>query len=258
MGLSVVVITKNEQSSIERCLDSVKWADEIIVLDAGSEDRTCELARQYTELVFETDWPGFGKQKNRAIDKATQQWILSVDADEQLSPLLQQQIKAIVTNPTTAEVGFRIPFHNYLWGNRVRFGRWSGETRPVLFRRGQGRFSDVVVHESVQLAAGPTRMLSGHINHFTCDDPAEMLEKINRYSTISAEKRFAQGIKSSVTKAIVHGGWAFFIGYVLRGGFLDGRIGLVLAAANATEAFWKHVKLATLCQQACLESVETG
>jgi glycosyltransferase involved in cell wall biosynthesis len=238
--VSVIVITRDEAHTIEACLESVRWADEIIVLDSGSRDETVALCRRFTPHVLTTDWPGFGIQKNRALTRATGTWVLSLDADERVTPELAAEIRSRL--PTTTAAGFDIPFRSYFLGRQIRHGDWSGERHVRLFRRSAGRFSDAPVHEQLELE-GPIESVHQPIVHYSFRDLEEVLDKVNRYSSAGARLRHVRGQRSSLTKAISRGLWTFLRGYLLRGGFLDGREGFLLAGANAAGCFYRYVKL---------------
>jgi glycosyltransferase involved in cell wall biosynthesis len=238
--LSVILITRDEAHTVAACLESVRWADEIVVLDSGSRDETVAICRRYTPNVRETDWPGFGIQKNRALAEARGEWVLSVDADERVSPELAAEIRERIA--TSGAAGFQVPFESYFLGRRIRHGDWAGERHLRLFRRTAGRFTDDPVHERL-IVDGRVEALGHPIRHHSYDDLEEVLEKVNRYSTAGARLRRARGQRSSLTRAVLHGGWTFFRGYLLRGGFLDGREGFLLAVSNATGAFYRYAKL---------------
>lgn len=255
--LSIIIITKNEAHDIGACLESVKWADEIIVLDSGSTDDTVVICRAYTDKVFVTDWPGYGPQKNRALAYATGDWVLSLDADEQLSSALQAEIKALLAEPLPPPpaggggrkqegggfiVAYSIPRVSTYCGKIIRYGDWRKDYCQRLFKRGQARFQDVQVHESLQVD-GKLGRLSGHLLHATFQDLEEMLRKLNQFSSLSAKMRQQQGRNASVWTAILHGLWTFLRGYFFRLGFLDGREGFVLAVSNAEGSYYRYLKL---------------
>jgi (heptosyl)LPS beta-1,4-glucosyltransferase len=187
-ALSVIIISKNEADRIERCLQSVApIAGEIIVLDSGSEDPTVEIAKKYTDKVYETDWPGYGPQKQRALEKASFDWVLSIDADEALTPELRDEIEAVLAgNPS--EVGFKLPWAVVAFGRILKHGR-SGRAPLRLFRRSGARFSDDLVHEKILLPPGRIRKLNGRLLHYTHRDFAHYLEKNRHYAWLGAQKR---------------------------------------------------------------------
>lgn len=241
--LSVIVITKNEAGHIGRCLASVAWADEIVVLDSGSSDDTVAIARQFTDQVFVTDWPGFGPQKQRALDKANGDWILSLDADEEVGPALAEEIQQAIRQD--AVQSFEIPRLSSYCGRQITHGGWWPDYVLRLFRRDAGRFSNEVVHERVEVQ-GRIGRLKQPLLHEAFVDPDEVLRKINSYSTLGAEKLFHAGMRASLGKAIAKGLWTFFRSYVIKAGFLDGPQGLMLAISNAEGAYYKYLKLREL------------
>lgn len=244
MNLSVVVITKNEEAGIRRCLESVKWADEIVVLDSGSTDATVRICREYTQHVHETDWPGFGPQKNRALEQATGDWVLSLDADEWVTPNLRDEILNAISRPDGA-LAFRLPRLSSFCGRFMRHSGWWPDYVTRLFRRGAARFSDDVVHEHV-IAEGKTGTLREPIMHETYVDLDEMLQKMNSYSSLAAQKMRHGGRKTGLAGAVLRGLWAFIRTYFLRGGFLDGREGFMLAVAIAEGTYYRYAKLMLL------------
>jgi len=241
--LSLIVITKNEEAAIARCLRSANFADEAIVVDHGSTDRTAEIARASGARVTATpDWPGFGAQKNRALAQAVGDWVLSLDADEWIEPPLAAEISAVIARPDAAD-GYYIPRRSRFCGKIVRHGDWRGDRVLRLFRRDRGRFSDDVVHERI-IVAGRIAQLASSLDHDSITDPGDAAAKIERYASAAADKLAAEGKSSSVAKAVVRGWAAFLRGYVLRFGFLDGRTGIGVAEYNRRYTYEKWARLA--------------
>lgn len=241
--LSVTIITYNEEHDIRACLESVRWADEIIVLDSGSTDQTVAICREYTDKVFITDWPGFGPQKNRALQYATSDWVLSLDADEQVTPELQQEISAAIINSNYD--AYALPRQSIYCGTVVHHGAWHKKPVVRLFKCCHGKFENVAVHESL-IIDGTIGTLKSHLIHNTYKNSEEMLDKINLYSTKKAEQLLQQRKKGGLMRAITHGFWAFFRSYVLQRGFLDGKVGFMLAVSNSQYAYYSYVKLMQL------------
>lgn len=241
--LSVIIITKNESSHIGRCLESVKWADEIIIVDSGSADDTVAICRQYTDQVYETDWPGFGIQKQRALDKARGDWVLSIDADEMVSAELRQEIEQAIKAET--KVGWEIPRLSSYCGREIRHGGWWPDYVLRLFRRQSGHFTDAVVHERI-IVQGDIGQLASPLLHDAFVNLDEVLHKVNSYSTLGAQKLYQTGVRSSLSKAIFKAMWTFFRTYCLKAAILDGRQGLMLAISNAEGAYYKYAKLLEL------------
>ena len=244
MRLSVIIITKNEEKNIRICLDSIAWIDEIIVLDSGSTDATVTICKQYTAKVYETDWIGFGPQKSRALKYASGDWILSLDADEWITPELKAEILMIIQNPGRY-VAFEIPRLSSYCGQYMHHSGWWPDHVTRLCRRDMARFSEQIVHERM-IVDGNVGRLSNHIMHVSYKDLEHVLTKLNRYSTDGADLLLAKGKKSSLLKAILHGLWSFIHTYILRVGFLDGRMGFILAVYNTECTYYKYLKLMML------------
>ena len=239
-SLSAIIIPKNEERCIAKCLESVEWADEIIVLDSGSTDDTVEICRKWTSHVYETDWPGYGIQKGRALAKATCDWVLSIDADEVVSEELRREIEAGMQQDRFA--AYRIPHLNNFCGQIMRHGTWWPDAHARLARRDKVKFNDRIVHEGM-VVEGRIGMLKSPFFHDTAPDLEAFLKKRNLYSSLSAEIMFNRGKAGGITKAITHGSWAFFRMYIIKRGFLDGRMGVVSSVIMAMETFYKYVKL---------------
>jgi glycosyltransferase involved in cell wall biosynthesis len=243
MDLSVIVITLNEEANIGECLASVAFAGEIVVVDSGSTDRTVEIAKQAgAKVVSTTDWPGFGAQKNRALDHATKTWVLSIDADERVTSQLQAEIVAAIESAPSKFNAWDMPRRSSFCGKYMAHSGWYPDRVTRLFRRDSARFSDDIVHERV-VVDGPVGHLRNDLLHATYRDLEEMLAKLDRYSTASAEAMHERGIRSSFAGAVLRGLWAFIRTYILRLGFLDGRMGFVLAVSIAETTYYKYLKL---------------
>ncbi|HRE15838.1 MAG TPA: glycosyltransferase family 2 protein [Rhodocyclaceae bacterium] len=246
MKLSVIVITKNEAACIGQCLASVAFADEIIVLDSGSEDGTPEICRRLGARVENVDWPGFGPQKQRALDLATGDWVLSLDADEMVSEDLQREIReAIAGNHHPV---YLLPRLSSYLGRPMRHSGWWPDYVARLFRREAARFSPDLVHERL-LYEGQAGRLRSPLLHDTYTSVEEIIDKFNRYSTAGAEMAFAKGRRSSLKLAVLKGMVAFIRTYVLRRGFLDGREGFMVAVSNAEATYYRQVKLMQLAKR---------
>lgn len=238
--ISVILITKNEAALIRQALDSVAWANEIVVVDSGSTDGTVEICREYTDKVFVTDWPGFGPQKNRALGHATGDWVLSIDADEQVTPELAQEIRAAIAVPTAD--AYRLPRLSSFCGRFMRHSGWWPDEVLRLFRRGKGHFSDDRVHERV-IADGRVQALRGLLLHYSYRSLDQLLDKVNHYSREGALARHERGKQAGLGTAIGHGLWAFVRTYLLRRGFLDGAEGFIVAVSNAEASYYRYLKL---------------
>ncbi|MFK5895025.1 MAG: glycosyltransferase family 2 protein [Pseudomonadota bacterium] len=240
--ISAIIITKNEENNIDDCLASIAWCNEIVIIDSGSTDNTIELCRKYTDKIIVTDdWPGFGLQKNRALEIATNEWVLSIDADERVSAKLAQEIKQTITN--CKEFAFRIPRESSYCGRFIKHSGWSPDYVIRLFKRDSAHFSDDIVHEKVEVLKGDIGTFKSPLRHYPFNSIEEVLDKINSYSTSNALKHYRSGKKSSLSKAIFHGAWAFFRAYILRAGFLDGQEGFILAISSAEVSYYRYIKL---------------
>jgi len=244
--LSVIIITKNEAHAIRDCLSSVAWADEIIVVDSESTDETVEICMEFgAKVIIEKTWPGFGKQKNHALSLATKTWVLSIDADERVTPKLQEEIKQVIAN--NADESYRMPRSSSYCGQFIKHSGWSPDYVTRLFKRGHGNFSEDLVHERL-ITNHKSLTLKNPLLHISYINLDEVLEKINRYSNAGAEMSFVRGKSSSLGKAIRHGLWAFIRTYFIHLGFLDGKMGFVLAVSNAETTYYRYLKLAFLIQ----------
>lgn len=245
MRLSVVLITKNEARHIADCLASVAFADEWIVVDSGSTDGTPDIARRCGARVIETaDWPGFGLQKGRALAAASGDWVFSIDADERVTPALAAAIRAAVARERAASGsgGYNVSRLSSFCGQWIRHGDWYPDEVLRLFRRDAGRFSDDLVHESV-LVDGPVGRLDGELLHESQPSLESVLDKMNRYSSGGALKLHQAGRRAGFGTALAHGVWAFLRSYLFRRGFLDGRMGFVVALSIAEGTYYRYLKL---------------
>ena len=247
--LSVIVITRNEAHNLHDCLQSVQsLADEVVVIDSNSTDGTCDIARQFGAVVSQpADWPGFGPQKQRALDLATCDWVLSLDADERVTPELAQEIQQVLMND--AHAAYQMPRLSWYCGKFIRHSGWQPDHVLRLFPRTQARFSDDLVHERV-ISDLPLKTLRNHLLHYSYLNFSQVLSKTDAYSTASAQQAFAKGKRATVAGALGHGAWAFFRTYVIRAGFLDGAYGLALAISNAEASYYKYLKLWWMGQSA--------
>lgn len=243
-SLSVILITKNEAENIRACIESVAWAEEIIVVDSGSTDDTVAICKELGAQVHVHDWPGFGVQKNRALGYATKDWVLSLDADERVTPELRAEIEAILKTEQAAD-SYLVPRLSNYCGRFMYHSGWYPDLLPRLFRRGKARFSDDLVHERL-IVEGSSEKLRGLMLHYAFDGMEEVLHKVNQYSTAGAAMMHKRGRQASLTGAVVRGLWSFFRTYILRGGVLDGREGFMLAVSNAEGTYYRYLKLMLL------------
>ena len=245
--LSVAIITLNEERNLAECLASVAFADEIVVIDGGSRDRTGEIARAAGARVIEsTDWQGFGVQKNRAIDACSGDWVLSIDADERVPQALREEIQTALRDP--AFDVYEMPRSSYYCGRFMRHSGWWPDHVRRLFRRGSARFSPAPVHESLETDKKVGR-LHQPIEHWSYRTMEQVLDKVNHYSSLSAPVVLQRGHRPTLITAVLHGAGAFLRTYFLRRGFLDGAHGFMLAVSNAEGSYYRYIKAMLLDRQ---------
>ena len=238
------MITKNEACNIAACLASVSFANQIVVLDSGSTDGTADIAKDLgAEVTINANWQGFGVQKNRALALARCDWVLSLDADEQLSPALQLELQQVLAAPQFA--AYAVPRLSSFCGQYMRHSGWYPDYVVRLFRRGDTQFSSDLVHEKI-VTQGAIGRLSAELWHETYRSLEQMLDKSNAYSTAGASDALLKGKSASLLSAVAHSFWAFLRTYFLRLGFLDGRMGFLLALSIAQTTFWRYAKLQML------------
>lgn len=241
--LSVVIIALNEEANIRRTLESVKWADEIVVVDSGSTDNTIAICREYTDKVLHQEWLGFAGQKNFAIDRSTGEWVLSLDADEPVEPMLAEEIRDIVASPAALD-GYFIPRKTFFLGKQIRHGGWYPDCNLRLFRRGKGRFEERAVHEAVKVN-GATGRTGYALLHYAYPDLASYMSSINKYSSLAVNVMAEAGVnrfKSSLLNITLRPVFTFILKYFFRLGFLDGKHGLVLNLFHSYYVFAKYAK----------------
>ena len=241
MGLSVGIITFNEEKRLERTLESVKsFADEIVIVDSGSTDKTSEIAQKFGANFFVENWKGYGLQKNSVIDKCKEDWILLIDADEVISSKLKNKIIEIV-NQDKEDV-YEVNFTSVCFGKKIKHGGWSGSYRVRLFRNGIGKYNDNVVHEAF-ITDRKIAKLKEEILHYSYEDLADYLSKFNRYTSEGAKEYFKRGKKSNLFGIVINPFFKFIRMYIFRLGFLDGVEGLLLAILSANYTMVKYYKL---------------
>jgi glycosyltransferase involved in cell wall biosynthesis len=244
--LTVTVITRNEASNITAALESVAWADEIVVVDSHSSDDTAATARRLGARVEVRDWPGYAAQKNYAAELASHDWILSLDADERVSPPLADEIRGLL-QADPAAAGYRIPRVTSYLGRWIRSTDWYPDSQLRLYDRRRGRWNRRHVHESVELRGTPGQ-LHHELLHFPYRDISDHLATIDRYTTLAAAEWHAQGRRAHAWEALVYPRLAFFRNYILKAGFKDGSVGLLVSLMNSYYVGLKYTKLWELQQ----------
>lgn len=238
--LSVTVVTWNEESRLRACLESAAWADEIVVVDAESTDKTVAVAREFTDRIWVRPWPGFVAQKNFAVEQAAGDWVLSLDADEQITPELRRRVTQILAADGPGD-GYSLPRRNIFWGAWVRHGGLYPDYQLRLFRRAAGRFAEDAVHESVEVR-GRVETLAEALDHRSYRDVEDFVRRSNRYSTLAAQDWRRHRRPARLADLILKPLGRFCTMYLVRGGFLDGWRGLVLAVLYAHYVFLRMAK----------------
>ena len=257
MPVTATLITFNEAANIEAALASLSWADEIIVVDSESTDATVAIAREslsrrsatreggFTDKVIVRPWPGYIAQKNFAAAQASHDWIFSLDADERVTPELATEIRALVGSGPGA-VGYRVPRVTFHLGRWMRTTDWYPDYQLRFYDRRRARWAGKYVHESVK-ADGTVEDLRGELQHFAYRDLSHHLQTMDRYTTLAAKQMFEEGRRAGWFDLLMHPPAAFVRNYVLRGGFRDGKAGLIVSAMNARYVRLKFAKLWELC-----------
>ena len=240
LKISATLVTLNEETNIARAIESLRCCDEIVVVDSGSADRTVEIARKLGARVIETEWPGYAAQKNFAAERAANDWILSIDADEALSEALEAEIWQIKRNGPRAD-GYSIPRMAQYMGRWILHSGWYPDRKVRLYDRTKARWVGDYVHESVKVE-GRVAELNGNLLHYTCESLSQHLKTTDRYTTLAAQEMASQGRRVPFWRLILSPPWAFLKTYFLQLGFLDGLEGLVIAYMAATYVFIKYAK----------------
>lgn len=242
MKLSVAMITMNEEKILAKTLESVKsFADEIIVVDSGSTDNTEKIAKSYGAKFYVESWKGYGPQRNSAIEKATSEWVLNIDADEEISPSLAKKIVEI-KNSNGSESVYEVNFTSVCFGKRIRYGGWSNSYHIRLFRKSAGRFNSNTVHESFETKEKVVR-LKEDIYHHSYLTLADYFTKFNRYTTEGAVEYYKRGKRANIFQIAFNPMFKFIRMYLIRLGFLDGKEGFLLACTSSLYTMVKYYKL---------------
>lgn len=248
--LSCFLIVRNEADRIEACLEGLAgWVDQLVILDSGSTDGTAELCRRFTDEVYVTDWPGYGPQRNRALKKCRHEWVLNLDADENITQALKDEIDAVLSEPELDCNIIRLPWQTFLFGKPLNHGRYSTPQGKLFLNRDGAQFKNSQVHEVLQIANPKVRTLSQPLQHFSWRTYQHLQEKHLKYACILAAEKYARGKRSSLAYACLRFGTDFLQQYLLRGGFLDGRQGFFMAVVLGQYAFHKYAALHALSLQ---------
>ena len=241
-ALTVITITRDEERNIVECLDSVRWADQLVVVDSGSTDRTVELARRFTSNVYSIEWEGYGHARNYALRHAAGDWILWLDADERVPPDLAREIQDLVSRNDPVYSGYSVARRAYFLGKWIKHCGWYPSRVVRLFRRNQGTFSETRVHERLELQ-GTIGGLHHDLLHYTDPHLQQYLTKFNKYTTLAAQDMASNGKPFRLLDLLIRPPFLFVKMYFLRLGFLDGVHGFVLCVLSSAYVFSKYAKL---------------
>ncbi len=255
MKLSVIVITLNEERNIRECLESVSWADEIIVVDAFSADKTVEYARQYTDKVFINEWKGYGETKNFALTKVTNEWVFWIDADERAPKELATEIQSIVQSNSPQISAYEVARRAYFLGKWIKHCGWYPGYVTRLFKKDAAIFSTSLVHEKVEFK-GEIGKLKNDLLHYTDENLFHYFAKFNKYTSLAATELNEKKRPFSLYDVLIRPPYMFFKMFILRLGFLDGIHGLILSFASACYVFIKYAKLWELTSSTRTQSKE--
>jgi glycosyltransferase involved in cell wall biosynthesis len=242
MKISATVITFNEEHNIAAALESLSWADEIVVVDSESADRTVEIARRFTDRVFIRSWPGYSAQKNFAADQAANDWIFSLDADERVSPELADEIRRLKLRDSTAPAAFEMPRLTFYLGRWIKHSGWRPDHKLRLYDRSRAAWQGGYVHETLEVD-GKVERIKGDILHYTVRDASEHHLRMDRYTTLAAQQLSSQGKHVSLGSLLLSPAVVFLRSYILKLGFLDGIPGFAIARFAAHYEFLKNLKV---------------
>jgi (heptosyl)LPS beta-1,4-glucosyltransferase len=247
--LSIVLIIKDESKNIEACLRTANFADEIVIVDSGSQDNSVELAAKFTDKIFiENDWQGYGIQRQRAQEYASGDWVLMLDADERITPELRRSIVAAVQDDDRTSV-YNVTRLSFCFGRFIRHSGWYPDYVARLYPRQKAAYNSSTVHEKLSLPKGmKVRNLSGDLIHYTYQDMKHYLVKSAGYAEAWATQRHSNGKKATLLQGVLHAIGCFVVMYLLRAGFLDGKQGLLLALLSSHSTFVKYAYLWVLDQ----------
>jgi len=239
--ISAVVITYNEEDNIRRCLESLSWADEIVVVDSYSQDDTKKIVSDFTDKIYDVKWEGFGKKKEFAREKASSEWVLSVDCDEVITPDLRDEILKAIEKKDNYD-GYYIPRRSNFLGKWMNHSGWYPDYVLRLFKKEKAKFNQALVHEKIEVF-GKIGYLKNSLLHYTDPDIKSYLSKLDFYTTLNAEELLKKKKKTKVFDFILHPLGIFFKMFFLKRGFLDGTHGFILAVLSSFYVFIKYAKL---------------
>lgn len=241
-SISAIIITKNEELNIWECLNSLKWVDEIVVVDAGSTDKTIDIAKEFTKKIFIRQWDGYGAAKNFALEKCTSDWIFWIDADERATPELQNEIQIFINSNNQDYCALSMPRRANFLGKWINHCGWYPGRIIRIFRRSKGYFTDNKVHERLEVK-GKIFRLKSDLLHYTDPTLEHYLNKLNKYTSLAAEDLVESKKKFSIIKMLVNPVWTFIRMYFIKLGFLDGVPGLILSFQSSYYVFTKYAKM---------------
>jgi glycosyltransferase involved in cell wall biosynthesis len=240
--LSIILTTLNESHNIVGVLESVKWADEILVADSFSTDDTCEIAKKYTDRVYQRKFISYADQKNWTIEKATHEWVYIIDADERMSPALRDEIQEILKNKIEFDV-FDQGRENYFMGQKVRYSGWQGDTIVRLCHRDKCRYEDLKVHEDIITEGLRMGHLKNKLKHNTFKDMDHFLDKTNKYAKFSAKDHFEKTPRVGWFHLWIKPAFRFFKHFILKRGFLDGKVGFIISILMSWGVFLRYLQI---------------
>jgi glycosyltransferase involved in cell wall biosynthesis len=238
--VSAVIITKNNEQTIQDCLTSILWADEIVIVDSGSTDKTIEICKSFNCKIVSTPWLGFGKTKQLAVNNASNEWIFSIDSDEVCSPALRDKIMSVLEN--SEYDGYTIKRTTFYLGKPIKYCGWQRDFPLRLFNKEKGTFNERPIHEYVELN-GSIGRINSILYHYSFPTLSSHFQKMDSYTDLSAEEAYSEGKKSSIVAAVLNGVFKFIKMYFLKLGLLDGTAGFVLCKNSAFGVYLKHLKI---------------
>jgi len=240
--ISACIITFNEEQSIRDCLESLRWVEEIVVIDSMSEDSTVSLCREYTDVIIQKDWEGHVKQKNSALAQASNEWVLCLDADERVSPELREEIERSLSEEGDGVDGYYCPRHSYYLGRWINHGGWYPDYKLRLFKKSKGQWGGRDPHDKVVLK-GSTKNFTAELHHYVYRNLSQQLQTVDSFSTITAAGLNREGDKFSILKLLFRPPLKFIGTYFLKRGFLDGLPGFIIAVTSSFYVFLRYAKL---------------